>query len=132
MIQYRVWDKNSGIMFGEYSDWEDCFIEADGSIYSCREFGYERVRVKTHLYSGITMLWTGYFDKNEKKIYDGDLVEVEYKKYRKRYKFITKIIWKNGWILSENRTPLIDHAVLIAARKYIEIIGNIHQNPELL
>lgn len=107
----------------------------------------------------ILMQYTGLKDKNEKEIYEGDLikrlVEKQYRKPHGKYS-IQEIVYRNGmWILSyvssesgnvlprgytagEINNSRVDYDKNIVFYdgdhiiKEIEIIGNIHENSELL
>ncbi|ECK8387418.1 TPA: hypothetical protein SCQ89_001748 [Campylobacter jejuni] len=77
-------------------------------------------------------LWTGIYDKNGKKIYEGDIV-----KTKSLYDyFLAKIsIHKEGTFYFEGKNgDYIGSLIyLVEDEGYtIETIGNIHENPELL
>lgn len=71
-------------------------------------------------------LWTGYFDKNDERIYEGDVVFLD-------------DIEKNGFVIkredNEYRVEFNKNYTLgleILNKGNLLIIGNIHENPELL
>ncbi|EAJ5682145.1 hypothetical protein BXA13_07480 [Campylobacter lari] len=77
-------------------------------------------------------LWTGLCDKNKKKVYENDIVKV-----KSPYDcFIAKIsIHKEGtfYLEGKNGDYMGSLIYLVEDEAYtIEIIGNIHENPELL
>ena len=75
--------------------------------------------------------FTGLTDKNGVEIFENDLIELESNKNG-----CLRVIFKNayvgGWVLAEDCNH--EHYVSLGARKKesVEVIGNIHQNQELL
>ena len=77
--------------------------------------------------------YTGLKDKNEREIYEGDIVKRKgfYPDYEKEFKCV--ITWNGaGW---KAMKPIGIHSVAdwpLSTPGIIEVIGNIHDNPELL
>ena len=71
--------------------------------------------------------YTGLKDKNGKEIYEGDIVKIIFKE-----KDIGKVIYEhNGFtidVMNMNRT----YGRVSFVNNFMEVIGNIHDNPELL
>ena len=66
-------------------------------------------------------LWSGYTDSKGTKIYEGDIVKLKDGIYR---------VWlKNGFFLEDNADNVY---TMWFASKYGEVVGNIHENADLL
>ena len=116
-IKFRAWD----IRWKRY-------IGLDGSD-SFSVFGDEDFIVEQ---------FTGLRDKNGKEIYEGDILSCEY--YKKSREFNNFIIFSDGMFcfnpnkkLHQVKRPLrqsLEYAG--AANNQYEVVGNIHENPDLL
>ena len=78
--------------------------------------------------------WTGLLDKNGKEIYEGDIVRLGETIYKVG---IGGYFSKNscGWgvhYISSNPDEFAIEASPMGSEKYIEVIGSIYENPELL
>lgn len=92
--------------------------------------------------------FTGLTDKNGKKIFEGDICKVTYldrrcnsngKHYLAENEMIEKVVFKNGAfcfkVIIEDIAMYRPIGFDIYEKqkiKYVEVIGNIHDNPELL
>ncbi|CBJ94266.1 hypothetical phage protein [Campylobacter phage CPt10] len=87
-------------------------------------------------------LWTGFYDKNGKKIYEGDILENE--EFEELY-LVTRndivynileisIYRKNikGQLYKYKKNADISFFKSISSNKYMEIVGNIHEDANLL
>lgn len=76
----------------------------------------------------ILMQFTGLKDKNDREIYEGDIIETNYIAGMGRgavsYIFSEFVIKKSFWV--ESLTDLVKN------KWSLEIMGNIYENPELL
>ena len=70
--------------------------------------------------------FTGLTDKNGKKIFEGDVVEVNHDAYPG---VRGKVFFKNGSFMLKNVSDVL---TLYGFLPWCEVIGNIHDNPELL
>ncbi|EFR9262224.1 hypothetical protein H0434_001859, partial [Campylobacter coli] len=86
-------------------------------------------------------LWTGYFDKNGNKIYENDIIknepleEIYHITRDDTYKmFKIEIFSKNfnNKIYKRKAEPDISFLKSFKSEKNMEVIGNIHENKELL
>jgi hypothetical protein len=128
VIKFRAWDKESRQMvaadrltFHEFTDVADHFAQDDK----------------------VFMQFTGLLDKNGKEIYEGDIVHYLYQPGEGFWNSdsLAQIAWDNtgfamrpisgsgcmnGWLCS------VPGAYMPACQKLFEVVGNAHQNPELL
>ena len=117
-IKFRVWDKDDKKMFSLGEALKDELISIDyGDCYLRAEY------INVFL-----MQYTGLKDKNEKEIYEGDVVECV-----EMHDSNVDENWHDG-----NPTKIIKwdekNAMYIYPYdlSYWEVIGNVYQNPELL
>lgn len=74
------------------------------------------------------MQYTGLKDKNNKEIYEGDIL---FESFGERY---YKVIFENGSFRAEFKGDFEEHSfdLIDVAAQGCEIVGNIYENPELL
>lgn len=124
-IKFRVWDKES-------NQWVTSLNQK-----SITKINYDsRFLVKWNRY--VLLQYTGLKDKNGKEIYDGDVVKYWHKFPRgagageDRNGIVHWNKWGN-WEIKENQNPLDDYCTDLESYSVnIEVIGNIHENPELI
>lgn len=115
-IRFRVWCKH-------FKEWEkdEIFISQSGDIYHLsKSSGFLIVRPDTH----IVERYTGLRDKNGKEIYEGDIIKIIDVKFSSRPSpTIIKVEYNNEYAGFCIGGSLVES---------MEILGNIHENPELL
>lgn len=84
----------------------------------------------------VIMQSTGLFDKNGVEIFEGDILEYKYL-YDKRMKTFGTVCWREDkacFGLNDIKGLSTEQIELyrVTAEKYLEIIGNIYENPELM
>jgi uncharacterized phage protein (TIGR01671 family) len=114
-IKFRAWDK-------KYNSWfYSSHLPDTEGLAMFWKFIHE------HSFDHEIMQYTGLRDRNNREIYEGDIVKDEYgKKY--------PVIWDGiGWTLEGFYRPKQDEPGSAFSEDAIfEIIGNIYENPELL
>ncbi|KAB1954461.1 YopX family protein [Lactiplantibacillus plantarum] len=131
MIKFRAWDKENGIYLYNVQDAYDTlsglvkYDDGEDAEYDEWCFGafLNNKRYDVEQFTGLT-------DVNGKEIYEGDIIKSNYKYAQPK---VSQIIIEDGnsYILGEdlatgNEMLVSDHV------NEIEIIGNVHANPELL
>lgn len=134
-FDFRIWDKTKE----EFLKKEPTLIKIDNERVIAGRISrfYANTADITDMFIGNgndleIELWTGIYDKNGKKIYEGDIV-----KTKSPYDcFLAKVgIYKEGtfYLESKSRDYIGSLIYLVKDEGYdTEIIGNIHENPELL
>ncbi|HEA7920846.1 TPA: hypothetical protein RXM76_001454 [Campylobacter jejuni] len=117
-FDFRIWDKN--------------YTGCDNKNCKCQSnfiYGEEaKIRLSEFNNDAEIELWTGYFDKNDKKIYEGDILENKMTMEDLPYKVVFK--WGTFYLveIDGNDEDLMSEFLFME----LEVIGNIHENPELL
>lgn len=130
MIKFRVWFEESVLKKAHMVDWEEL-----------KEFkGLSRLFDDApHSETFSLMQSTGLKDKNGVEIFEGDVLRVyEIDDTAGESEYTSPVIWKDyGWLVYDTDTDiplfLLDRDSDFGDRDVeIEVLGNIHANPELL
>ena len=142
-IKFRMWDKKSkkmrkveSIGFGKLNHYENPVVNGVG--YDC--INDKEIMVHRDFPHFELMQYTGLKDKNDNKIYEGDIIRQV--KVRTKEEHIDKnnykVVFKYGsfWLERPDGNtvyikdfPTIDEFV---GFECFEVIGNVYENPELL
>ena len=72
--------------------------------------------------------YTGIIDKNGTKIFEGDIIMERYKGHERTY----SVFWNNDWFAFRANTIDCSYALDDIMSYGVKVIGNIHDNKELL
>ena len=120
-IKFRIWDTENKLMLKvQELDFEPTFY---GGRIAIRPDQYNDYFDTEDM---ILMQYTGLHDKNGKEIYEGDIV-------RKFNGIIGKVIYEHSeFIIDVTNNKKLDYGRLDLIENFIEVIGNIYDNPDLL
>lgn len=133
-IKFRAWDKNAKRM--NYFD-----NPKDGILYCCNGFivsnGWDSYKDPTFDTrpdkKDVIEQYTGLKDKNGKEIYEGDVLVIHHR-WSDLSGYYLMVHWgkvRAGWIVAYHKGDTIRTIDLSHIINLVEIIGNIHENPEL-
>lgn len=142
-IKFRAWDKDSNKMIFQHDT--NGVLETNDYYFSLNEddvvlLYYDEDYCDYLVCNAKLMQYTGIKDKNEKEIYEGDIVkfideEVTYSDCGYDYdEFINtgRVIFNDklmGWDITNRNMDLEE---IWHYSEYIEVVGNIFENPGLL
>lgn len=124
--KFRVWDKNTNDMV----DVKTIDLEKDGSIGCIVDYS----NINLDASECILMQSTGLKDKNGVEIFEGDIVSVRNHPFQKTESSVGIEIdgdYKVSWN-EYDLTWCAGNLLLARIKPYVTVIGNIHENPELL
>ena len=135
-IKFRAWNSSTE----EMVDFGDLFCKQGhfDALVNTLATGTAAYNSDSQTY--ILMQYTGLKDKNGVEIYDGDIVHDHYfKNSVSRH----KVYWADSfgcWSTINLKDPIVDRKQLgyfneaknLHRNEYLEVIGNIYENPELL
>jgi len=139
-IKFRAWNKRIGWKNKDGSncepvmEYKDFLIYPETGLCEFPQGGWDLGGYTEKPENFILMQFTGLKDKNGVEIYEGDILSFPQEKQ------IISVTWemtRAGWQFDEHRG--FDDGVgrgnwdfTMGIAKYSEVIGNIHENPELL
>lgn len=137
-IEFRVWDSRKKSYFNK----KDIAIDNLGNIFVfevCDDNDADlwHVRILSDLDNERYVIeqTTGLTDKNDKAVYEGDII-VQKPLSKNSIGWTGKVIFKEGAFMAEvyERGKIVMYLFLseFNAEKTCEVIGNIHENPELV
>ena len=115
-IKFRVWDKINKDMFNvESINFQERRVYKDTVSYR----NFEAIDL---------MQYTGLKDKNNKEIYEGDIL---FESFGERY---YKVVFENGSFRAEFKGDFEEYSfdLIDVVAQSCEVIGNIHENSKLM
>ena len=116
-IKFRVWDKNDKKWHIQYPNCSSFFDVYKVGGFGCKSEGGDY----------ILMQYTGLKDKNGVEIYEGDVVREDSPPHH-----CGEIKYDGGAFYISGITDGYSELCHILVDDFWEIIGNVHENPELL
>lgn len=131
-IKFRAWDKEEkqmGNVLGFYlqeNGWVDIEVLEERDDSDMKDKEYDDVEWRARLKYVDLMQYTGLKDKNGKKIYEGDILQIG-------SELVETVTWVDETTWNADKCPVngwVNHESIYKQKP--EIIGNIYSNPELL
>lgn len=130
-FRFRAWDKSfRRMIYNIFFFWKENKI----TVYELEEDASKSYLPNSHI---VLEQCTGLKDATGRLIYEGDIVRVFYDHFNGTFtekEVVGPVKWECGtWIVNNsllNHSPEYDETHLESAA--VEVIGNIHENPELL
>lgn len=130
-FDFRIWDKGEETLTYASKDWK-----LGIGFSNPQQDNWEVESVLHAYYDGEPQcpddcemeLWSGFCDKNNKRIYENDIILDS-----QRHKYVVSICDESkNWVLLELDLKPCCSLIEILQEGYVEVIGNIHENTELL
>lgn len=129
--KFRVWDKEADTMHDVTSIWFD----RNNEQYKLGHVSFPSQETVDTIFDNFELMQsTGLKDKNGVEIFEGDVVKVSNHPFQKKEDSPGIEIDGNYFInwSEHSLTWLAGDLLLYQLKPYIEVIGNIYENPELL
>lgn len=126
-IKFRAWNKLSREMYSYMDEMCISSIGKGAMMYDCID------GVHDYLDEIELMQFTGLKDKNDKEIYEGDIVVFRY--YDRCTNFV--VLFYDGGFVQEhcdklNPADYEETKTIWYGWDEVEVVGNVHENPEML
>jgi uncharacterized phage protein (TIGR01671 family) len=115
-LRFRVWDRDRRQMFEPNVHCEDIAVGRDGGLYGIDPDGHYCWVANPSRF--VVMQFTGLYDKNGVTIFEGDILATRFGREQ-----VTEVMTWDQERAQWDRFHPLDR---------FEVIGNIHQHPELL
>ena len=135
-IKFRAWIENSQKMFYQGDQYLQSFLRRANQLHNPKHTGHDSYGVP------LLLEFTGLLDKNEKEIYEGDIVATRVLKHSEKDLRLTQKIAYDSTLGAFVLMTGIDSVEKDFETTYnycpipwaheIEIIGNIYENPDVL
>ena len=127
-IEFRVWDKNTQHFLPIRSPHfgKGYHFNINGTLYDFYSV------LEGHYGNLICQQFTGLSDKNGKKIFEGDIVKLNYDTSDVHWSVLTAEVvwWHNGFYLQVNKEGCLAQDNYYQFQK-CEVIGNVFETPKL-
>ena len=128
IAKYRAWDKHGQKMFDndELIIWNGNVYANDSKKLTCNNLKGWSIDDEYRMQS------TGFFDRNDQEIFEGDIVRQVRTQPTTENKTITGVVTmlEGAWVIMNDREQLASY--LWSETDENEVLGNIYENPELL
>lgn len=128
IAKFRAWDKHGQKMFAndELIIWNGNVYANDSKKLTCNNLKGWSIDDEYRMQS------TGFFDRNDQEIFEGDIVRQGRTQPTTENKTITGVVTmlEGAWVIMNDCEQLASY--LWSETDENEIIGNIYENPELL
>ena len=101
-------------------------IPSDEDFYTISYFDFQGYYIEEKVIPETVGQYTGLTDKNGKKIFEGDILTAHF--VSNRYKQQFEVIFEKGIFFFDNKCVKVPVWDIYS----LKVIGNIHDNPELL